>query len=189
MAEPGDLTSLPPDLPVPEDDGACAHLHGTRLPALALSGTRGQDVDLSTLAGRSVVYAYPMTGVPGQPLPESWDLIPGARGCTPQSCAFRDRHAELQALGATVFGLSTNTNEHQREAAKRLQLPFELLSDERMGFTSALALPTFEVEGMTLLKRFTLIVSNGTIEHVLYPVFPSDRNASDVIDWLGAQPG
>lgn len=180
-----DLHALPANLPVPQDDGACAHLAaGLRLPALPLPSTHGRRVDLSALAGRTVVYAYPRTGVPDRDPPAGWDLVPGARGCTPQSCAFRDRHTELRALGVAVFGLATNPPAWQREAAERLHLPFELLSDEGLALTRALRLPTFEVAGETLLRRFTLILRDGAIEHVRYPVFPPDSDAGAVLDWL-----
>jgi peroxiredoxin len=172
-------------LPVPEDDGAARHLSGLRMPSTTLAATDGSSVDLSSLAGRAVVYAYPRTGRPGEPNPDGWEAIPGARGCTPQTCAFRDHFAELQALGVRrLFGLSTQSTEYQREAAERLHLPFPLLSDESLALTRALRLPTFTIHGMTLLKRLTLILRDGAIEHVFYPVFPPDRNAGDVIAWL-----
>ena len=180
---------LPRDLPVPADDGACAHLPGLSLPAIALATTAGRLVDLGGLPGRTVVYVYPRTGRPDQDPPRGWNEIPGARGCTPQSCAFRDHHAELAARGARVFGLSTQDTAYQREAVDRLHLPFELLSDDRLRFARALRLPTFEVEGMTLIKRLTLIVDGGRIATVFYPVFPPDRNAGDVVAWLSAHPG
>jgi peroxiredoxin len=179
---------LPGNLPIPEDDGAADHLVGMKVPSVSLRSTSGASIDLSTLQGRTVVYAYPRTGRPNQPLPTGWDDIPGARGCTPQSCAFRDHHAELQALGAQVFGLSTQDSEYQREAVERLHLPFDLLSDADLALTHALSLPTFDVDGMTLTKRLTLVLNNGTIEHVFYPVFPPDRNASEIIDWLQIHP-
>jgi len=175
---------LPKGLPVPTDDGASDHLPGMRLPSVFLPSTAGESIDLSTLPGKTVVYCYPMTGRPGSDLPAGWDEIPGARGCTPQSCAFRDHHAEIKALGARVFGLSTQSTEYQREAAGRLRLPFELLSDEELAFARALGLPTFEVEGMVLLKRLTLIIDDGRIEQVFYPVFPPDRNAEEVVEYL-----
>ncbi len=178
------LYELPESLPAPTDDGACDHLPGMRLPLMALPSTAGERVDLSGLPGRTVVYCYPRTGRPDEDLPQGWDEIPGARGCTPQSCAFRDHHAELQALGARVFGLSTQSTEYQREDASRLHLPFELLSDEELAFAGALGLPTFEVEGMTLIKRLTLIVDDGWIEKVFYPVFPPDENAEEIVGWL-----
>jgi peroxiredoxin len=178
-------TDPPPDLPRPVDDGACDHLPGMAMPAVALPSTAGRMVDLSALPpGRTVIYAYPRTGEPGKPVPEGWDAIPGARGCTPQSCAFRDHHAELAALGAGVFGLSTQTTDYQREMAERLHLPFEVLSDADFRLTEALRLPTFEAAGMRLLKRLTLIVRDGSIEHVFYPVFPPDRSAEEVLAWL-----
>jgi peroxiredoxin len=185
MARSDNVYELPKDLPVPQDDGACAHLTGTRMPSVSLPATNGQHVDLSALPGRTIVYCYPRTGRPDRDPPAGWDAIPGARGCTPQSCSFRDHHAELLALGAgAVYGLSTQDTAYQREAVERLHLPFELLSDEKLAFARALSLPTFEIEGMELIKRLTLIVHEGTIEHVFYPVFPPDANAPDVVHWL-----
>ena len=178
------LHELPESLPVPTDDGACDHLQGMRLPPVALPSTAGERVHLSGLPGRTVVYCYPRTGRPDEDLPQGWDGIPGARGCTPQSCAFRDHHAELQGLGARVFGLSTQSTEYQREAASRLHLPFELLSDEELAFAGALGLPTFEVEGMRLIKRLTLVIDDGRIEKVFYPVFPPNENAEEIVGWL-----
>jgi len=155
------------------------------MPLCPLPATDGATVDLSTLKGRIVVYAYPRTGIPGVENPVGWDLIPGARGCTPQSCSFRDHFAELKALGVNhLFGLSSQDTSYQREVAERLHLPFPILSDEHLSLTSALRLPTFQTSGMTLLKRLTLMIRGGQIEHVFYPVFPPDRNASDVIAWL-----
>jgi peroxiredoxin len=188
MSKPFNLYQLPDDLPVPTDDGACDHLLGLRLPAVPLRATDGQAVDLASGAGRSVVYCYPRTGRPDEPPPDGWDAIPGARGCTPQSCAFRDHHQELRDLGARVFGLSTQDTEYQREAVGRLHLPFPLLSDAELRFTHALRLPTFEVAGMTLLKRLTVIVRDGAIEHVFYPIFPPDANAAEVVRWLTEHP-
>ena len=176
---------LPDDLPVPEGDGASDHLPGAKVPAVALQGTDGEAYALASLPGRTVVYAYPWTGRPGEPLlSEDWDLIPGARGCTPETCGFRDHHAEIQAVGARVFGLSTQETDYQRELAERLDLPFPILSDADLAFTQTLRLPTFEVAGRTLIKRLTLVISDGTIEHVFYPVFPPDRHASAVLTWL-----
>jgi peroxiredoxin len=179
---------LPDNLPVPVDDGACDHLSGMRVPSLKLLSTSGQQVDLSALPGRTVVYIYPRTGVPGVALPPGWDDIPGARGCTPQSCAFRDHYQELKALGAEVYGLSSQDTAYQREAVERLHLPFAILSDEKLAFAHALNLPTFEIQDMTLIKRITLIIRQGTIEHVFYPVFPPDKNAEEVRHWLQHHP-
>jgi peroxiredoxin len=174
-------------LPQPLDDGAAAHLPGLKLPAIPLQATDGRAVTLAALPRVTIVYAYPMTGRPDRALPEGWDMIPGARGCTPQSCAFRDRFAELQAAGAdAVFGLSTQDTAYQSEAADRLHLPFPLLSDNELTFATALKLPTFEVEGATLLRRLTLILRDGAIAHVQYPVFPPDSDAPRVLDWLHA---
>jgi peroxiredoxin len=181
------LYELPKDLPVPQDDGACDHLAGMTLPPIGLPSTRGRVVDLSRLAGTTVVYVYPRTGRPDQEVPTGWNEIPGARGCTPQSCAFRDHYAELQRVGAAnVLGLSTQDTAYQREAAERLHLPFELLSDTGLRLAGALNLPTFEVDGMKLIKRVTLIARDGAIVKVFYPVFPPDRNAADVLAWLAA---
>ena len=191
MDRANDLHSLPPDLPVPTDDGACAHLPGLALPSVPLPATDGSTVDLAALPGRTVVYAYPRTGRPDQEVPAGWDEIPGARGCTPQSCAFRDHHAELRALGVRVFGLSTQGTEYQQEAVERLHLSFPLLSDADLRLTRALGLPPFTIAslpGQTLLKRLTLVLRDGRIEHVFYPVFPPDRNAADVIAWLAEHP-
>ncbi|MEM8629700.1 MAG: peroxiredoxin [Pseudomonadota bacterium] len=172
-------------IPAPVDDGAAAHLPGLTLPSVPLAATDGTTVDLSALEGRTVVYIYPRTGQPGVALPDGWDAIPGARGCTPQSCAFRDHHAELMGLGVQhLFGLSTQTTAYQAEAADRMHLPFPLLSDADLALGDALSLPRFEAAGETLLKRMTLILDAGVIRHAFYPVFPPDRNAEAVIDWL-----
>lgn len=172
-------------IPAPVDDGAAQHLVGARMASVALSATDGRMIDLSALPGRVVVYAYPRTGKPGIENPEGWDMSPGARGCTPQSCSFRDHFSELQALGVdNLFGLSTQDPAYQREAAERLHLPFAILSDEHLKLTRAMGLPTFEASGMTLLKRLTLVIDAGTVRTVFYPVFPPDRSASDVLDWL-----
>jgi peroxiredoxin len=182
-----DPTLLPADLPVPQDDGAARHLMGMRLPDLALPATSGPAVNLSKLKGRAVIYIYPRTGVPGVDAPAGWDDIPGARGCTPQSCGFRDHFAELKALGvAGVFGLSTQNTDYQRQAAQRLHLPFPILSDAALKFARVLNLPTFSVAGMTLLKRMALVIDNGVIIKAFYPVFPPDKNAEEVIVWLRA---
>lgn len=178
------FNALPENLPVPEDDGACDHLPRLRLPQTRLRSTSGEVVDLSELSGTTVLYCYPMTGRPGRELPEGWNEIPGARGCTPQSCGFRDRHAELRGLGALVFGLSVQDTDYQREAKERLHLPFELLSDEGLEFAESLSLPSFEAEGAKLIKRLTLIIEDGTISAVFYPVFPPDENAGEVVGWL-----
>ena len=180
-----DLYSLPPKLPVPTDDGACRHLRGMAVPPIALSSTKGRLVRLDQITTPwAVVYAYPRTGLPDVDTPADWNAIPGARGCTPQTCAYRDREAELRALGATVFGLSTQSTEYQQEMATRLQLPFEVLSDSEMLLTRALRLPTFQHGDWTLLKRHTLIIAKGRIEEVFYPVFPSDADAGNVLRWL-----
>lgn len=184
-----DLLQLPDDLPVPENDGACAHLIGSEVPDIILPATSGGAVELAKLERRTVIYAYPRTGVPDEPtFFEGWEAIPGARGCTPESCAFRDHHAELQAAGTDVFGLSTQDTAFQRDAVKRLHLPFAILSDDRLELTRALNLPTFEVNGLTLLKRLTLVIKKREIEHVFYPVFPPDGHAEEVLQWLVTNP-
>lgn len=188
MTRSEDLLAVPEDLPVPQDDGACDHLKGTALPDLLLRSTRGGSVDLSKVPGRAVVYIFPRTGRPDQPLPIGWNTIPGARGCTLQTCAFRDHHAELGELGAAVYGLSTQSPDYQKEMAERLHLPFAVLSDPELKFTRALKLPTFRVDGMRLIKRITLIVHDGIIEHAFYPVFPPEKNAAQVMRWLELNP-
>ena len=177
---------LPPDLPVPEDDGACDHLIGLGVPDIALPSTAGEPVSLAAQPAEwTIVYAYPRTGRPGEPdLTDDWDLIPGARGCTPETCGFRDHHAELADLGAAVYGLSTQGTGYQRELVARLDLPFPILSDARLALTDALRLPTLEVAGQVLLRRHTLVIGDGRIEHVFYPVFPPDRHAAEVVAWL-----
>jgi peroxiredoxin len=177
-------------IPAPTDDGAAAHLVGMTIPPIGLVATDDTSVTLSALSGRTVVFAYPRTGEPGKiALVDDWDMIPGARGCTPQTCGFRDLFAELKAAGARhVFGLSTQSNAYQIEMASRLHLPFPVLSDEKLEFTRAVDLPTMQVAGLTLIKRLVLIVDYSVITHVFYPVFPPDRNASDVLAWLKANP-
>ena len=179
-----DLTDLPDNLPAPVDDGAADHLLSTRLPDIELPSTGGEAIAISQLPGLVVYYLYPMTGRPDTPLPNNWDQIPGARGCTPQSCSFRDHHAELTALNTRVFGLSVQTTRYQQEAKARLHLPFELLSDTQLELKQRLQLPTFEVDAMELYKRITLIAMNGNIVKVFYPVFPPGENAYDVMAWL-----
>lgn len=172
-------------IPAPLDDGATRHLPGAEMPSVILQATDGRSINLSAIRGRIVIYAYPRTGKPGVENPDGWDMIPGARGCTPQSCSFRNHFSELKALGVDhLFGLSTQDSEYQREAAERMHLPFAILSDESLKLTRAMKLPTFEAGCMTLLKRFTLLIGSGRVEHVFYPVFPPDRSASDVIDFL-----
>jgi peroxiredoxin len=177
-------------IPAPANDGAAKHLVGMKIPPLGLLATDDTSVTLSTLPGRTVVFGYPRTGEPGKiGLVDDWDMIPGARGCTPQTCAFRDLFAELKAAGAAhVFGLSTQDNTYQTEMASRLHLPFPVLSDEKLLLTEALRLPTMQVAGLTLIKRLALIIDDGHITHVFYPVFPPDRNAGDVLEWLKHNP-
>jgi peroxiredoxin len=180
-----DPNVLPDDLPAPQDDGAARHLMGMKLPDIALAATDGAEVRLAKLEGRTVVYVYPRTGRPGQALPTGWDAIPGARGCTPQSCGFRDHFAELKQLGVgALYGLSTQDTTYQREAAERLHLPFAILSDADLKLTRAMRLPTFTVDGMTLIKRMAWVIDDGIVSQVFYPVFPPDRSASEVIGWL-----
>jgi peroxiredoxin len=180
------LNKLPANLPVPIDDGLADHLIGIRLPSLSLLSTNGTKIDLSQVEGCLVLYCYPRTGTPNTSLPEGWDQIPGARGCTPQGCAYRDHYQELKALGAEVFGLSVQTSEYQKEMVGRLHLPFPVLSDEQFEFQQSLNLPTFDVAGMTLLKRLTLIIRDGIVEAVHYPVFPSDSDPAWVIGNLSS---
>jgi peroxiredoxin len=178
------LYALPPDLPVPEDDGACDHLPGEPVPQLVLESSQGP-VDLAALgAGLAVLYIYPRTGKPGMPVPETWDAIPGARGCTPQSCAFRDHAGELAELGASVAGLSAQTLDDQLEFAERNQIPYPVIADPERRLGASLRLPTFDVAGETLYKRITLVVEGCAVAKIFYPVFPPDRNAEEVVAWL-----
>lgn len=182
-----DYTTLPPDLPAPEDDGAADHLPGLPLPAISLPATGGGSVDLADLAARRLVaYVYPRTGVPGVPLPDGWDDVPGARGCTPQSCAYRDALAEFGRLGAAVVGVSAQSAAAQAEFSRREHIPFPLLSDPGLALAAALRLPTFEVDGTTLYKRLTLVAAAGRVIKAFYPVFPPDRDAATVLGWLRA---
>ena len=181
------ITELPDDLPVPIDDGSAKHLDGATWPDISFSSTSQEIVNLKQLAGSIVVYVYPMTGRPDISLPDGWDTIPGARGCTPQSCSFRDHYLGLQALNSRIYGLSSQTSDYQLEAKERLHLPFDLLSDNELLLKKALKLPTFEVEGKELYKRITLIINRNKIEKVFYPVFPPDENADNVIAWLSSK--
>ncbi|UNO41763.1 MerR family transcriptional regulator [Streptomyces sp. MST-110588] len=187
---PASYTTLPAGLPVPEDDGAAAHLPGMKVPPLELRGTADTAVRLDALGtGRTVIYVYPLTGRPGADLPDGWDSIPGARGCTPEACGFRDHHRDLLAAGAHgVFGLSSQDTDYQREVVQRLHLPFQMLSDPERSLAQALGLPTFVTGGLTLYKRLTLIVRDGVIEHVFYPVFPPNEHAAQVLTWLRDNP-
>ena len=187
MSDPRfDPMTLPAELPTPIDDGAADHLWGSPVPDIVLPATDGRRISPAAIRGpRVIVYAYPRTGLPGvAPLVDDWDMIPGARGCTPETCAFRDHHAELAAAGAEVFGLSTQDTAYQQELVERLHLPFPILSDAGLELTRAWNLPTFEVAGQTLLKRVTLVLRDGHVEHVWYPVFPPDRHAEEVLRWL-----
>src|ERR1051325_3765912 len=182
-----DYTTFPDDLPVPEDDGAADHLPGAELPDLSLPSTAGKDINVNQ-SGALVLYIYPRTGKPGEPLLPGWDDIPGARGCTPESCAFRDLNAEFEQLGVRVHGLSAQSLEDQHEFAERVHLPYAILSDPQLELAKQLDLPTFQIAGMTLYKPLTLIARDGRIERVFYPVFPPDRNAADVLAWLRDNP-
>ena len=185
-----DFRSLPPDLPAPVDDGAADHLPGSEVPAVTLPSTQGGELDLAqAAAGRLVVYIYPHTGVPGEPLPDGWNETPGARGCTPQSCAFRDARGELAARGAELIGISHQTPEEQAEFAQRERIPYPLLADPGLQLAEAMRLPTFDISGERFYKRLTFVAEHGRIAKVFYPVFPPDRNAEEVIAWLdGREP-
>jgi peroxiredoxin len=179
-----DIHTIPDDLPVPEDDGAADHLLNAVVPAVALKATTGETIRVDELDGRTVLFCYPRTGRPDEELPPGWNSIPGARGCTPEACGFRDAHAQFTELGVRVLAMSTQPSDYQREMADRLRLPFPVLSDERLELTTALGLPTFETSGWTLLKRLTLVIDDATITRVFYPVFPPDTHAGEVLDWF-----
>jgi peroxiredoxin len=186
----GDYTALPDDLPVPADDGAADHLPGTPLPQLALPATTGGELDLVALgAERLVAYVYPRTGVPGEPLPAGWDDIPGARGCTPQSCAYRDSLAGFERHGARLVGISAQSEAEQAEFATREHIPYPLLADPGLRLAAALRLPTFEVEDLILYRRLTFVAEAGEIVKAFYPVFPPDRDAAEVLSWLARPSG
>ena len=177
-------------IPTPSDDGACAHLNGMSFPSVPLPSTAGSSVDLSTLSGLTILFFYPRTAAPGEDVPAEWNAIPGARGCTPQACSFRDASREMLELGVShIFGCSTQGTAYQRELKERVHLPYQLLSDEGLGMTRALRLPTFEYAGREVVKRVTLAVEDGTVKRVWYPVFPPDANAGEVLGWLEARTG
>jgi peroxiredoxin len=179
-----DIHTLPDDLPIPEDDGAADHLLDAAVPPVGLPATTGETIAVGALPGRTVLFCYPRTGRPDEELPPGWNAIPGARGCTPEACGFRDAHAQFTELGVRVLALSTQDTAYQREMAERIHLPFPVLSDESLELTRELSLPTFETSGLTLLKRLTLVIDEGKIRHVFYPVFPPDGHAAEVLDWL-----
>lgn len=181
-------TSFPAELLIPQDDGACSHLTGSAMPSVSMSDTSGHSVDVASLSGPTILFCYPRTGAPGETITDDWNAIPGARGCTPQACSFRDELTELQKLGVkNIFGVSTQDTPYQAEAKERLRLPYELLSDENLTFAKALKLPTFEWQGKTLIKRLALAVEDAKIIHVFYPVFPPDTNAKEVAKWLASK--
>jgi peroxiredoxin len=186
VARADDIHTIPDDLPVPEDDGAADRLLNAAVPPIALKATTGDTIRVDQLEGRTVVFCYPRTGRPDEELPPGWNAIPGARGCTPEACGFRDAHQQFADLGVRVLALSTQPSDYQREMADRLHLPFPVLSDDGLELTGALGLPTFETSGWTLLKRLTLVIDDGAIAHVFYPVFPPDGHAAEVLDWLRA---
>ena len=189
MSDLPDVLKLPADLPVPADDGACDHLPGTAMPPIRLPATGGGAIDLGNLpAGRTTIYAYPRTRPPGEAASDDWDMIPGARGCTPETCSFRDHHAELRELGTSIWGLSTQPVPFQQEVVDRLHLPFALISDERLELVNALRLPTMTFDAATLIRRLTLVIRDNVVEHVFYPVFPPNGHAAEVRDWIAAHP-
>ena len=177
--------NLPPDLPVPQDDGACDHLSGISVPHLKLESTSGRIVDLAIEAKKpTVIFIYPRTGEPDKPAPPEWDLIPGARGCTPQSCGFRDLYSEFKNEGFQIFGLSSQESDYQREFVKRNHIRFEILSDKEFALTDALRLPTFHYNSMRLMRRMAFVLQEGRIKKVFYPVFPPNKNAETVLAWI-----
>lgn len=178
------LHELPDNLPIPVDDGACNHLLGSRVPSIYLNATSGKSVDLGSVAGTAVIFFYPMNGKPDSPPMIGWNDIPGARGCTPQVCSFRNEYSQLVAMNAKVFGVSSQPLADQKEASARLALPYELLNDTPLELTHAMNLPTFEYEASIYIKRITVITIDGVIKKTFYPVFPPDKNVSDVITWI-----
>lgn len=183
---PETTEQLPDDLPEPVDDGTADHLAGSTVPSIVLTSTDNEEIDLSMMSSRTVVYAYPMSGPDNTGLPDNWDSIPGARGCSPQHCSLRDHHEDLQALGVDVYGLATQPVDYLRSEVGRLHLPYPLLSDDDLVFADAVGLPRFDVQaaGRVVLKRTTLIISGGVVEHVFYPVFPPHQSAQQVMEWL-----
>ena len=178
------IYQLPADLPVPVDEGACDHLLGLPVPSLTLESSRGP-VSLRQLGlDLAVLYVYPRTGIPGRPVPDGWDATPGARGCTPQSCGFRDHATELADLGAQVAGMSAQALEEQVEFAEREHMPYPVIADPELRLAAALGLPTFVFDGVELYKRVTLVLEAAHVAKVFYPVFPPDRNAAEVVEWL-----
>jgi len=177
------LEQIPNGLPIPKDDGACDHLTGMEFPDLEFNCTNGSIINISKQTGNIVIYIYPMTGQPNVALPEGWNAIPGARGCTPQSCGFRDCHTELKKH-ATIYGLSTQPTEYQQEAKSRLHLPFNLLSDTEFLLKQKLSLATFNFVEIERYKRITLIIKECVIKKVFYPIFPPDKNAENVLNWF-----
>ncbi len=185
----GTYEQVPDGLPVPVDDGAADHLLGQVIPAIALPATTGEIIDLAEIArDRTVLFIYPRTGQPGVALPPGWDEIPGARGCTPETMGFRDHHDELTAAGVAVYGLSSQDPAYQGELAQRLGVRFPILSDPALELAETLSLPTFLASGMRLYTRLTLVLRDGRIEHVFYPIFPTDTHAAFVLEWLRANP-
>jgi len=184
-------TSFPSSLPIPTDDGGCKHITSSlpyALSSISLPTTSNDKIDLSSLSSLTILFCYPRTGAPGETIPDEWNSIPGARGCTPQACSFRDLYSDLQKLGvAAVYGVSTQDSQYQAEVKERIKLPFELLSDEKLGFQQAMKLPTIEWQGKTLIKRLTLAIENGKVIKVWYPVFPPDKSAAAVMEWLEAR--
>ncbi len=179
-----DLNEIPEGLPIPTDDGACDHLKDASLPELILRTTSDRLIDLSQLQIPTLIFFYPRTGEPSKPAPADWDLIPGARGCTPQSCGFRDLYSEFKSLGFQVFGASSQSTDYQKEFVSRNHIPFEIISDEKFELTNKLNLPTFTYNGTKLIKRMAWVVNEGKINKVFYPVFPPNENASRVLEYL-----
>jgi len=171
-------------LAIPIDDGKCDHLFNMTLPQLSLLSTSNNTIDLSKLEGLTVFYFYPRMGRPDIETPAGWGDIPGASGCTPQTCSFKDQHEDFSRLEVDVYGVSTQASSYQKEAVDRLSLPFDILSDEDLNLTEMLNLPTFEVEGVILTKRVTLICQDSKIIKVFYPVYPPKENAQEVIVYI-----
>ncbi|VAW52529.1 Alkyl hydroperoxide reductase subunit C-like protein [hydrothermal vent metagenome] len=179
-----DLYQLPEGLPVPVDDGACNHLEGAPFPSMLITVTPHATYDFSKEKGINIIFFYPMIGHPDSLPMTGWNEIPGARGCTPQALSYKNYFRQITKLGVRLFGASSQALKEQNDAIDRLKLPFELINDSSFLLSNALKLPTFQFNEIKMIKRLTLVVVDGVIKKVFYPVFPPNKNVDDVIVWL-----